>query len=836
MPILPRPSKAVLVTTELPIQTGGIGTFIWNFARLLKQGGHEVLIILANPTDKPRATWIEMFECAGIEVIYLFKDSLIVPPGYSWHQRVAELVTATIPDDADVVYFADWQAKGFDYVRKRRFRRERGPAVVTITHGCTRWVREGMRTFPTDEEHLLLDYAEAYTAQHSDYLVTPGQYMLDWVRAAGWKLPPDSHSRVINYPFFPTESASVPQTSESFVTSAAAKSQYSVFTAGAPENAILHNGHNGVLAPSVEARASAAALQEYRSGQAFRRIIFFGRIETRKGIELFVNGLAKLKGKPCMQSIEEVILLGGPGGNPYGSPNDVARLLAERLDHAAPVHAVSDLNTFEAQEFLAMRASDSLVVAPSLRENFPLTVIEASLLPGLNLLASTAGSIPEVLGPCGRDQLFEPFLAPYAQKLEQTLLQGVKSDDELGHYDWQRANEGWIAFHEEVVEFARARRAEDSVRPQGWGDHPVAESGHSIDVCVSYYNLGDYLPYLLKSLANQTTQDFNLIVVDDGSTDLKSRQVFQDMARQYQSSTWTFVTTPNGGLSAARNAGAAAGAGKYLIFLDGDDVVPPNMVEQFRDAIEVSGDDCLSCYFHAFRGEGWHDSYSHISFYHYVPAGPDLALGLVSNPFGGACCIVTREAFESIAGFTTEVSRYVGFEDYEFYVRLALAGWKLDVLPEYLLYYRIRDEGMFRTNDLYENKARVLRAYERHLTSLGLGSIVGLAAGAYMRLQEIDGPSKMSNEDITTPFLVNHVSGFLVWKAFRVKVRNQIARRFGLAIISGDEPQRFRRDKVNHSAPLEGRKVRSNDARLATQRAKTSVLLQGSKSKVAASR
>lgn len=746
-------SKAVIVSPDIPTTTGGIGSFTWNLAKLLRMGGHEVLVVVAQPLAAAVATapWRKLCVAEGIATATIDSATFSVPVGYSSRQRIAECVTELIPDDADVVYLADWLATGVHLVRTARYRRQPGPALVTVLHGCAQWVREGMRVFPSSREDLELDALEAYAACHSDYVVAPGAYMRAWTQEAGWKLPADSHTRVLPLPFLP-----------------------STMTCEA--------GGTNVAAPL----ATSAPM-------SFRRIVFFGRLETRKGIELFVSALGKLSGHPCLRGIEEIVLLGGAAPNAYGAPEAVAAELARRLHSAIAVRTLSALDTFQAQAYLTEHAADSLVVMPSLRENFPLAVIEASLIPGLNLLASGAGSIGEILGPQGREQLFEPFLAPFAQRLEATLLAGPKPDAARGHYAWQSANAGWIAFHDEVVACARARRqaalalTRQNMATENGQDSDTSTAllrapetvDRSVDVCIPYYNLGAYLPSMLESLERQTVRDFNVIVVNDGSTDPASIRVFEEQAARYSAERgWRFITTPNGGPCAARNAGAAAATGRYLIFVDADDVAAPTLVEHFRDAIEVCGDDCLSAYLGLFHGEGWDEAYTQSLFDRYMPVGPDPALGLISNPFGGACFIVRREAFERVAGFSTDVSRYVGYEDYAFFLKLLFAGHTLDVLPELLLYYRVRDGGNFRTGDQFENQLRIVRMYDERLQQAGLPGLAAFAVGAF---EAANSDAKRVGTDI--PSLVYHVSGHVLWKAMRIKVRNQIAKRLGRALI-----------------------------------------------------
>jgi GT2 family glycosyltransferase len=305
---------------------------------------------------------------------------------------------------------------------------------------------------------------------------------------------------------------------------------------------------------------------------------------------------------------------------------------------------------------------------------------------------------------------------------------------------------------------------------------------------------------MLQSLASQTSDEFHVIVVNDGSSDEQAVSVFEAMTDKYKERGWQFISTPNGGLSAARNHAVALSNAEYLIFLDGDDIAAPELVEHFLAGIRRSGDDCLTCYYHVFIGEGNQPSFAHHKYSYYTPTGSAPLLGLVGeNPFGGASCIVRRAVFDAVGGFTTDVSKYVGYEDYEFYARLVLSGFRLDVLPEVLLYYRWREDGMQHVNDLYQNKARVLRVYEERLRTVGLEGLAYLAAGAAEHsrnghtppvagapVAHSTGPAVASRQvtapavaapEVDLPFLVNWVSGHLVLQAMQIKFRNQIARK-----------------------------------------------------------
>lgn len=107
-----------------------------------------------------------------------------------------------------------------------------------------------------------------------------------------------------------------------------------------------------------------------------------------------------------------------------------------------------------------------------------------------------------------------------------------------------------------------------------------------ISIIVPVYNVGQYLKPCLDSILNSTYQDLELVLVDDGSTD-GSSIVCDHYAGQDKRV--RVIHQANGGLPAARNTGIKLAKGEYLQFIDGDDVVHPNMLQLLFDAIN-SGD------------------------------------------------------------------------------------------------------------------------------------------------------------------------------------------------------------------------------------------------------
>ena len=100
-----------------------------------------------------------------------------------------------------------------------------------------------------------------------------------------------------------------------------------------------------------------------------------------------------------------------------------------------------------------------------------------------------------------------------------------------------------------------------------------------------FYNIGDCVEYCIASIDAQTVHDFEAICIDDGSTDETGAKL--DALASTRS--WMRVIhTDNRGLSAARNAGVVIARGKYVTFVDGDDVVSPIYLESLFAAMELS--------------------------------------------------------------------------------------------------------------------------------------------------------------------------------------------------------------------------------------------------------
>jgi O-antigen biosynthesis protein len=663
-------AKVALVSHDVQTvegRAGGVGAFITHWAKLLKNSGEDVTIIFTHgevETPGLDPQWAANYRSWGIEFIELHSDPS-TPDRWpeTWAVRLSEKLYPIL-SQFDAVYFQDWANLAFHAVRVNRFSTNPGPICITVLHGPSNWVRLGNRKYPRIPDDLHLEFVERYSAEHSDVVIAPSNYILEWVKQDGWKFR--TAPIVLGLPYLP--------------------------------------GSERELRPEAPVQ---------------KRVIFFGRSETRKGAALFTKALLALTSDhpDIAQSIEEIVLLGHE--DEPGSVQTVQHDLAEtglRVVHQGK------LDSEQAGRYLREHASGAVVVIASAYENFPYAVIETSLIPGLNMICSRGGGTPEVLGDRADARLFDPEPHSLAAKLRQALLDGTPGPSSRP-YDFSVANARWLAFHRDILQRARHKKTKKT-----------APAKPSVCVCVPYFNKARYLPELLKCLDAQTLSQFSVVVVDDGSNEPEAKDVFDAMTVKYEPRGWTFFRQQNAFVDAARNAAARHATSEYLFFIDADDLIPPHAIERMLEAAAISGVDCLVSASLLFSGH--QPPYRTTA--KYMPIGANLVAGLMEPIiFGGPMILIRRKVFEAIGGYR-EV-RGAAHEDWELHARLAMHGFDTDILPEYLHQYRQLPDGLAKSSEDFLAKRRIIDCYEEQFSKLGMHGMGGAMFALYRRCQELEG-------------------------------------------------------------------------------------------------
>lgn len=118
------------------------------------------------------------------------------------------------------------------------------------------------------------------------------------------------------------------------------------------------------------------------------------------------------------------------------------------------------------------------------------------------------------------------------------------------------------------------------------------QSNPKVSVIIPAYNVGEYIEKCVRSVVNQSYNNLEIIVVNDGSKD-NTLSIISQLAEENQKI--KVIDKKNGGVSAARNDGMQCATGDYLVFVDGDDFLAEDFVEFMLELfVKTGGDFCMS--------------------------------------------------------------------------------------------------------------------------------------------------------------------------------------------------------------------------------------------------
>lgn len=212
----------------------------------------------------------------------------------------------------------------------------------------------------------------------------------------------------------------------------------------------------------------------------------------------------------------------------------------------------------------------------------------------------------------------------------------------------------------------------------------------TVSVIMPAYNVEPYVGEAIRSALAQTLTDLEVIVVDDGSTD-GTAQAVRTLARQ--DSRVKLVQQANRGLAGARNSALRASRGDFLALLDSDDVWEPAFLEEQLDILHARPDvDIVT-------GNGWYlggAKHAQVARPHPdVRPAPDLA-SIIGDEWSVFIMAVFRRHVYTGIGPFDETMR--SNEDYDFWLRAAVAGFTFARNDKPLGHYRVRSDSLSASN------------------------------------------------------------------------------------------------------------------------------------------
>lgn len=200
----------------------------------------------------------------------------------------------------------------------------------------------------------------------------------------------------------------------------------------------------------------------------------------------------------------------------------------------------------------------------------------------------------------------------------------------------------------------------------------MSQNNPTVSVIMPCYNQGHFLAEAVGSVLAQTYKSFELVIINDGSTDAATL----DILKQYQHPGIQVLHTENRGPAAARNTGIQQARGKYILPLDSDDRIAPTYLERAVDLLD--------------RDAGIGIVYSQAELFGTKTGKCDLpgysfpAILLGNMVFNSSC--FRKSDWEKVGGYNENM--VYGWEDYDFWLSIIELGRDVVQIPEVLYFYR----------------------------------------------------------------------------------------------------------------------------------------------------
>jgi glycosyltransferase involved in cell wall biosynthesis len=200
-----------------------------------------------------------------------------------------------------------------------------------------------------------------------------------------------------------------------------------------------------------------------------------------------------------------------------------------------------------------------------------------------------------------------------------------------------------------------------------------------VSVIVPCFNHGEFLPEAVASVTGMGRQDVELIVVDDGSTDGRTRKEMEKLCAQGI----RVIRQENKGLAAARNVAIAASTGGYILPLDADNRLRPAYIDHGIRILDSNPK--VGVVYGDAQFMGTHTGRWRI--------GPFDSGRLLACNYVDACAIYRRSIWEENGGYDGTMP-VQGLEDWDFWLGALEHGWHFTYVPEILFDYRKAEESM----------------------------------------------------------------------------------------------------------------------------------------------
>ena len=501
--------KLCIATEDIvgPIRNGGIGSTYTYLSKMMAEEGHDVTILYLRGDyceNKTIEYWVDYYAEFGVKFVPLFAiDYPVRASAPRWTEPMYAMYEYLKSADFDLVHASEWHGSAYFCLQAKKL----GLAFHSTTF-CIKtsspWLwnrRYGFHTI-RDMADLPKIFAERRSVELADLVVGGSRHLLCWMLEHGYQLP-----------------------------------------AGR-----THVQQNVMVPLDIDELAKPRRAM-YGARMDVNELVFFGRLEYRKGLDVFCDAIDILLDEGM--ELPPIYLMGKYGESipsyPEYSTHEYVKLRSRRWPNGVTI--LNNFNTMQALTFLLGGAR--LAVMPSIIENSTMAVYEAAYY-GVPFIASTSGGTPELVAD---EHEPEVLVDVHPVKLADKLREAVTTGGFIAAPSFDNAKnlDTWKRFHKSV--------------PSG-GDGQPLEVGQDIRIslCLAVTdNQGGIAELLAKTDSLDDASDVEIIVVDNGSM-REETKAWLDELESTKRPNLSVHRLRRWGEQHAQNHAASVSSGDILVF------------------------------------------------------------------------------------------------------------------------------------------------------------------------------------------------------------------------------------------------------------------------------
>lgn len=632
-----RKLKVCIVTEEIfgPVRNGGISSTYMYLAKMLAKAGHDVSVLYLKGRaveDHTIEYWIEWYAKDGVRLVPMPEPDERCSGAFWQYRHYSAYRWLKSQPEFDVIHTSEWRGGCYYALLAKKQGIAFQNTVFLIKASSPHvWNRHYQMQFLTDQQAFGAMYPEQMCIENGDIVIGGSAHLLRFMEHVGYTLPKG----------------------RTFV-----------------QPNVIELAHLDIEDKRAPVKPGDVV--------NYDELAFFGRLETRKGLEVFCEALDYLVARGVKPS--KVSFLGKPGALlSHNNLNSLQYLEQRAANWPFEIEVHTGFNQLQVISYLT--AANRIAVMPSLIENSTMAVYEA-LIYKVPFIASNAGGTPELVAPEHHEEMLVPARPrDLANGLERALRDGAR----VGQCSFDNAENlrVWSAFHDFLAARFETSGPAEIVDEMNYENTPRAKGSGpdtSLSVCIFHRGSAEEAQKVIDALVAEDKLKPDQIVVavhEHG----ESTQAFADLKQALsvpQGVTLDVISANERSLGEAFNLARSRATGNALVFIRSDiHTVYPQASGIYRGAFAHSDASVFTC----FSDKISEDGHTRI---HQIPVGADLAAGFIDrNKMGCSMVAVRADVFDERGGFS-DIFGVDGVE-HNFVFSALNDGVKTEIIPEHIV-------------------------------------------------------------------------------------------------------------------------------------------------------